>query len=465
MNVSLQWNRIAGEFFSLLAIALAGCASSPGPKPQNTSVQRLVHELEGEEAVPGGATSEAPFAGLSLSDYLAEAALNNPGLEAAFNRWKAALERIPQAMALPDPRLTYGYFIQHVETRVGPQNHRVGLSQTLPWFGKLRLAGDRAYAAAAAAHAEYEAAKRKLFFNVKDVYFELYYLSQAISITKENIELTKQLEKVAQAKFRSGSDGTGVIRVQVELGKLEDRLLGLEDLRKPLAAKFNATLNRSPEAELPWPTVFELSGDRGAPDELAAVLRSENPELKALSAKVSLEAKGIELAKKAVWPDVSLGVEYVDTGSSRFPGVDGSGRDPLMVSGSINIPLWWGKYRAGVREAEARRNIAVRLKEDRENLLIADLKLVLYEFRDAERKISLFRDVLEPLAENSLEVAEQTYVAGRSDFLQLVDAQQLLLDIQLSYQRAIADREQRLAKIDMLAGSDLWKIGSLKLAK
>ena len=115
-----------------------------------------------------------------------------------------------------------------------------------------------------------------------------------------------------------------------------------------------------------------------------------------------------------------------------------------MVMGSINIPIWLGKNRAGVKEAEANRSAARASLENRGNVLISDLKMLLYRFRDAERKIDLFGGTLAPLAKNSLDVTEQAYQAGRSDFLELIDAQRLLLDIQLSYQRAIADREQRL---------------------
>jgi hypothetical protein len=57
----------------------------------------------------------------TLSDYLEYAALSNPGLEAAFNDWKRAVEKVPQVRSLPDPRFTYAYYIQEVETRVGPQ--------------------------------------------------------------------------------------------------------------------------------------------------------------------------------------------------------------------------------------------------------------------------------------------------------------------------------------------------------
>ena len=99
-----------------------------------------------------------------LGDYLAYAALNNPGLEAAFNRWKAALEREPQVEALPDPRFTYRYFIREVETRVGPQQQALGLSQAFPWFGKLALRGSVAAEAAEAARQRYENEKLTLFF-------------------------------------------------------------------------------------------------------------------------------------------------------------------------------------------------------------------------------------------------------------------------------------------------------------
>ncbi len=57
----------------------------------------------------------------TLPDYLRFASLNNAELKAKFEEWKAALEQVPQAKALDDPKFTYSYFIEEVETRVGPQ--------------------------------------------------------------------------------------------------------------------------------------------------------------------------------------------------------------------------------------------------------------------------------------------------------------------------------------------------------
>jgi hypothetical protein len=106
-----------------------------------------VSQVPAHSSIAGVSTARTPVLpnlteSSGLSDYLSYAALNNPGLEAAFNRWKASLERIPQVRALPDPRFNYLYYVQEVETRVGPQRHGLGINQVFPWFGKLKLRGD-----------------------------------------------------------------------------------------------------------------------------------------------------------------------------------------------------------------------------------------------------------------------------------------------------------------------------------
>ena len=387
-----------------------------------------------------------------LIDFLRSAVLNNAGLKASFFEWKAALERVPQVRALPDPHFTYGYFVEQVETRVGPQRQRFGLNQRFPWLGKLRLRGDQAAKVAEAAELQFESDRFRVLFDVKEAYYELYYLKEAIRTTQENIQLVKHLENVAQAKFRSGSDVTGVVKAQVELARLEDELSSLLSLRDPIVAQLNLAMNRPPGSDIPLPIGFDLSSDANWEKEALMGLLDESPEMRGETAIVEATEAGVALARKSYWPDVTLGVDYVETDSARGLGVPGSGSDPVMVMASINLPLWWGKYRAEVREAEARFEGAIHDRMERRNKLHAELSLQIYRLGDAERKISLFGNTLTPLAKHSLDVAEQSYQAGRSDFLQLIDAQRLLLDVQLSYQRAIADKEQRRAQIEMLTG-------------
>ncbi len=388
----------------------------------------------------------------SLSDYLAYAALKNPGLEASYNLWQAALQKVPQAKSLPNPKLSYGVFIREVETRVGPQEQKFGLSQSFPWFGKLRLRGDVAAEAANAAYQKYQSKKLRLFYEVKNTYYEYYYLDRAIAITDDNINLLKHLESVAQAKSKAGAPLSGVIQAQVELGKLDDRSRTLNALRGPIVSRINAILNRPFDAPLPWPRTAPFREVVLSEAQLFSWLRELSPELKTLDHAITKEEKAIELAKKDFYPDFMLGVDYVDTGSALNPTTPGSGKDPVSAVFAVNLPIWRGKYKAELEEAKQRHNAALNSRINQENLLETDLKMALYRYNDAKRKIDLFRDTLTPEAEQSLNITEEAYRAGDVDFLNLIDAQRLLLEFQLSAERALTNREQSLAEIEMLVG-------------
>ena len=265
-------------------IFLVGCVTKTPPPAENTPGKPrsgLVHPAANETAADSLAALSKPPA---LDDLLRLAALRNPALEAAFYDWKAALEEVPQARALPDPKFTYGYFVEQVETRVGPQRQRFGVAQTFPWFGTLRLRESRAGQRAIAAEQRYQQAKLALFYRVKELFFELAYLRQAIRLTEENIGLLKHLESVAQAKLRSGGEAASVVKAQVELGKLEDRLLTLVDLRRPLNAQLNEALNRDVGAPIPWPAEVTSTAAVWDSQDIVEHVLITSPDLKELAA-------------------------------------------------------------------------------------------------------------------------------------------------------------------------------------
>ncbi len=392
----------------------------------------------------------------ALPDYLAYAALHNPGLEAAFNQWKAALQRAPQARALPDPRFEYKYFIEEVETRVGPQKQSVGLMQAFPWFGKLNLAGDVAGQGALAAQQRYEAARQKLFFEVKDAYYEYAYLARAIEITGESITLVKHLESVALSRYQASAGGhPAVIRAQVEWGILDDRRRTLEDLRKPLTARLNAALNRPARAPLPWPGPVMFDPVTVNEDTLMASLATSNAQLKAMGFDVTKNERSVRLARKNARPDFALGLSAIDTGSAVYGLPPDSGKDPVVASLSMTIPLWQEKNQASIREAKLRHLVAQKDKKNALNALCVQLQMTLYQLRDAQRKISLYGDTLLPKANESLKVTESAFRGGSGSFADLIDAQRVLLEFALAKERALAHYVQSQARIEWLVGTTL----------
>ena len=121
---------------------------------------------------------------------------------------------------------------------------------------------------------------------------------------------------------------------------------------------------------------------------------------------------------------------------------------------SINLPIWRKKYHSAVREAQTLEKSSAEALAARENNLIAELERALYNFRDSERKIELFKNTLIPKAKQSLNVSTQAFEAGKADFLNLVDAQRTLLEFELLYEQALSNRASHYAYIEMLIGDD-----------
>ena len=177
---------------SIAVSLILGCASAQEKHAisELAQVEKTRYVLtEGNDSTPHSLPKLTENS--TISDYLEYAALNNPGLEAAFNRWKAALQKVPQARALDDPTFKYAYFIKEVETRVGPQRHKFELSQMFPWFGTLKTKEDAAALAAQARFEEFVDARNMLYYNVTASYYPLYKLSEWKLIEQENIEILK----------------------------------------------------------------------------------------------------------------------------------------------------------------------------------------------------------------------------------------------------------------------------------
>ena len=381
--------------------------------------------------------------------------MHNPGLEAAFNRWKAELERIGQVAVLDDPQLTYSYFIREVETRVGPQRQKIGIRQKFPWFDKLKLRSETAQAAAQAVRYRYEAAKLKLFYQVKRGYYEYYYLAKAVEVTGENLKFLQAMEETARAKYSSGTIGQfALLRFQVEIGKLEDRLVSLQELRKPISQDLRSAINLPDGKLLPWPSQVPVRRVELRDAELwEKVLHS--PDLSQLAAQVEKADRQLELSKKNYYPDISAGVDVIQTDRASMNTSD-NGKDPVVFSLGLNLPVIQAdKYRAAEREARLRLLAAKKQKNQRENELKAQLERIIYDIRNAQRKIDLYQNGLIPKAKQSFQVTQQAFAVDRADFLDVIDAVRTLLDFQLTHERAVVDYAVGVANLEMLAGEQI----------
>jgi cobalt-zinc-cadmium efflux system outer membrane protein len=394
-----------------------------------------------------------------LQYYLRLAMKRSPRLRSSFYRWQASIEKSGYAGAFPDPMISFTHFVENVETRVGPQEERIGFRQAIPWFGTLGAKKDMAIEEANAAYRKLEAVRLQITYEVKAAYYDLYFLGQDLQITRDNMELLRFWESVAQSKYKVGlKQHPDVIKAQVELGKLEDQLKSLEEMTEPAAARLRALLNLPETTAVPVPkaaAVLEMEPTR---ESVIAAILDNNPDLQAIDHMIERADAGVRLAGKLSRPSFSLGVDYIFTGEAINPSLDDSGKDPWMVGVGLSLPIWFGKNRSRNAEAIARQREAEYDYNEKRNRLTAVADQVIFDYSDALRKARLYRDGLVPKAEQSLNASYASYQAGDTDFLNVLDAQRQLLDFQLNAERERVRLAKTAAKIEMLTGYELEQL-------
>ena len=391
-----------------------------------------------------------------LPEYLKIAAENNGELRAAFAKWRAAALEAPQVSALPDPKFTFGVYIVPVETRVGPQRLRYELSQQFPWYGKLGAKKDIALRESDVLKAKADSIKTRIFRDVKVAYYELIYLYRAIEITSERIDLLDFLESTIRTRYAAGNAlYADLLRAQVELDSSRNRKASLEDLRTPLTARLNAIMGRDVDEPVCLASALAEYKLEVAEKELRDLLKQKNPELLGFDQQAASATAQIALAKKNYYPDVTLSVASIKTDRARSGDPTQNGQDPVIATVGINLPIWLDSRDAAVEEGREKRIAAFKGKKGRKDILMADLELALFKYRDEIRQIALYQDSLLPKAEQTVEVTMKSYQSGEVDLQEFIGAETAYFDLYLAYTRALANQAQRIAQLEQLVGQEL----------
>jgi cobalt-zinc-cadmium efflux system outer membrane protein len=327
------------------------------------------------------------------------------------------LEKVPQAGTLPDPQVTFGYFISPVETRVGPQRARISATQMFPWFGSLAAKKEASVSMAKSKYELFEEAKSRLFFDVKSMYCNLYFAQKAIAITEENIAILKTFRRLALSKVESGlASSVDVLRVEMEIADLENQLALQKDGFFALRSGFNNLLNE---------------------DERRAVYLPD-----------TLATADTAFDREAV-------LDYVVVGKSANPmtAPSESGKDAFVFPMvGISVPLYRHKYSSMVKEAVLMQQSTSDAKRDKINALEATYAMTEKEYKDAIRRIPLFKGQ-SARANNSLNILRTEYETSGKNFEEVLRMERQLLQYRLELEKARSDKGATIAFIQYLMGN------------
>lgn len=394
-----------------------------------------------------------------LSEFIDAAIYTNPAIWESEHRWRAALQRIPQVASLPDPMLTIMPFINSPETRVGPQDLALGISQKFPWFGKLDAKGEMALRDALAAAERYQAQIRDVVASVKRAYYDLVYLDEALRITREDKDLLEHFEEIAEARYSTGKGiQQAVIKIQAEITRDDDRLYLLQQLRESVAANLNTLMDRLPGE--PIPTLIELSIPvvELKPEELYAKGRANRHELKAAEYMIEKNDQAIRLAKKEYFPDFNVGLNYIfvderEDAAGKANRPEDNGQDVFGIMLGFNIPLWEGKNMSRVKGATELKYASERSYDKVENAMEFSVRDGVLRAVTTSDQLALYERVLIPQAGQALDSTESAYATGKLNALDLIDSERFLLNVRLAHAKLKTDHMRSLADIERAIGS------------
>ncbi|MCP4551442.1 MAG: TolC family protein [Bacteroidetes bacterium] len=394
--------------------------------------------------------SSLALAQKDLNQYLEVAGQNNPELKVKFNEYMASLEVLPQVKSLPDPQLAFGYFIQPIETRMGPQKLKFAASQMFPWFGTLKAKENVAIQTIKAKYELFEETKSTLFNSVKTTYFNLYFNKKAIEITLKNIEILTIFKRLAIIKVEAGLvSPVDEYRIEMEINDLENQLALLKDKQNVLEVTFNNLLNVNKNSLIKTPNNLWIDDIQFTKQEALDSINQFNHQLLGIEFQQQALQYKKEVARLKGNPDFKIGIEYavIGKGPNDLAGTDSF----VFPTIGLTIPIYRNKYKAMVQEVVYLELAKTNEKMNKVNILETIFENGWKDYLDGDRRISLYHKQF-ALAQNSLTLLETDYSTGNRDFEEILRMDRRLINYNLKLEKAKSDKQAAIAFIIYLMG-------------
>jgi outer membrane protein TolC len=409
---------------------------------------RLFSQYQGASAAPAEARGVA-----SLRALVQEAMERNPEILAARRAVEAKRARVPQAGAWPDPKLSVSYagnVFPPFTVMVGdPSSTRqIMAEQEIPYPGKTRLRTDIASREADAETLAYEGVWRRIAAEVKQAYFDLWFTEQSLSTLRKDRELLAKFEKIAEVRYSAGkATQQDVLKAQVELTRLLERQTVLEQARQTFQAQLNGLRNFPVDAPLGTPEELKINNVAPWLDELQTAALANYPALRQQRTMVAENRLAVDLAKREVRPDFSVGYTYMQR--ARLP-------DMYGITFSTSLPIFrHRKQDKAIAEAAANLESSRQREANELTMLRYRVKQEFLDVLASEQLLTLYSQGIVPQSSLALESSISSYETGAVDFLNVLGNFTTLLDYELNYKQQIANHEKALARLEELTALNL----------
>jgi outer membrane protein TolC len=404
-------------------------------------------------AESGDAGPQAQHAGISLGEVTSIVLANNPAIQQALEKWRAARARVTQEVAWDDLRVS-GSSRAARFVDVAPNaftDQMVSVEQVIPLTGKNLT---RARIATADALAAFEQARREqldVLAKTRASYFRLANAYAQLDLNRKNLVSLRQIAEVSRSRYEVGkANAAEPLASEVEASKL---LESEQDIRRSISAEqsqLNVLMNRDAFAPLAQPQDTRITSLAISMNEARALMLASRPEIKIAQAKIDMEKSRVDLSRRNWIPDPAIKVEAQRYNDSR------QAASEFDAGVSFTVP--WvnpGKYSAAVREAKENLAAAEHGFDQAKAESVGLLRDALQEVHTAKHHVELFRDKLVPQARQAFEADQFAYETGKASFLEWITAQRNLRDLEAMGQQHVADYYAALAELEAIVGAEL----------
>ncbi|WP_027066222.1 TolC family protein [Maribacter sp. Hel_I_7] len=376
-----------------------------------------------------GIVSIASVKGQELENFIEQAELNNPEIQAFELRYNIASEKVNEVNTLPNTELSAGLFVSEPETRTGAQKARFSAKQMIPWFGTITARENYASSLADAQYEELVIVKRKLALSVSQSYYRLFSIRAKQGVLDENIELLETYERLALTSVEVGNaSAVDVLRLQIRQNELEQQKEVLEQEYLAEQTLFNNLLNRDEQTQVVAYDGLTVPEQDPITEEGSLDLHPEL--LKYDKLYESVEQSEI-LNQKEGLPDLGFGLDYIPVAERPDMSFADNGKDILMPMVSVSIPIFNNKYKSISQQNKLRQEEITAQKQERRNKLETLLSEAVnnrmssrIRFRTQTKNIQQAND--------GEEILIKSYETGTIDFNDVLDIQELQLKFQIN---------------------------------
>ena len=397
-------------------------------------------------------SASAP-SGMSLEQIETAAMVGSPGIRVAARRVAIAEARAGRAGALDDPLFMYRDWGTPLKQpwNLNEAQNMFMLQQTFPGSGKRATRSQIANSEVEVAKQQLEAVRREVQLSVRRAFYDLLRTYDELHIHEQQAQFANQALESAKIKYTVGRvPQQDVLKAQIATSKLEEHLVMVEQEGELARATLNTLMGRDPATALdvvgPYSTTVRIPRLL----DLQRLATENRPELRAYVAQESVAEANVRLARKAYTPDYTFGLGYMLLPEGSVT------RNNYMAEVTVNLP-WLNrrKHESELQEAKAQDETARAEYEMQRSAVMLEIQEALIKVGSAQRNLNLYRDTLEPQAEATFKSAAAAYQHDRTDFLNLIDSQNMLLEVESSFYRTAAELDSRLAELERAIGTPL----------